>query len=439
MGDLGFITNGDTRGRELCPSEADEFLHFESENVASPGIRIARHWLRMDLVFAVVLAMTLMSSLASNVLNIPLTPVKKPEERYQAVVTHLQHGQSRKVPPQVKLINDNNAQYFGPISIGTPGQRFNVIFDTGSTELWVPSVHCHTNSTPCHRHRQYNSAKSWTYKADGEFFNVTYGCGDVEGIFSRDNVKLAGKVVKGQVFGEALFESDFFANITPDGMLGLGFGSIVEDEKPTLFDNMVSQKIVKDPVFSVYLNRGESDENGGVLTLGGTNMNFYTGNFTFVNVITTHLWIFQMDSIKIGSGFRSRTFCYGGCQALSDTGTALIVGPTKEIARLNDRLGAIPIIGLADMYLFNCSEVNRLPTVNFIFNGKKLALTGTEYVIKVNSKDGPVCVSGFCGRDHTEGAIPLWILGDVFTRAYYTQFDKGRARVGFAKAKHKNT
>ena len=83
----------------------------------------------------------------------------------------------------ITIHNYQNAQYYGSIGLGTPPQEFQVVFDTGSANLWVPSAKCKfgLENLPCLLHSKYESRKSSTYESDGRPFAIRYGSGSMSG------------------------------------------------------------------------------------------------------------------------------------------------------------------------------------------------------------------------------------------------------------------
>lgn len=92
-------------------------------------------------------------------------------------------GQSSDDGNSLPLTNYMDAQYYGSIELGTPPQEFTMIFDTGSSNTWVPSRKC--MSLACFLHNRYDSSQSQTFEQDERNFAIRYGSGSVEGFVSK--------------------------------------------------------------------------------------------------------------------------------------------------------------------------------------------------------------------------------------------------------------
>lgn len=320
-----------------------------------------------------------------------------------------------------------NAQYFGSISLGSPPQSFQVIFDTGSSNLWVPKVGCkHCGNPFFGRKHKYDHQKSDSYAQDGADFEITYGSGSVTGFWSNDSITLADDLtVTGQRFAEVADAGGLglaYALGKFDGILGLGFSSISIDNTPTVFENAIKQNVVTQPIFSFYLG----DNAPGELTFGGYDPAKFEGDLQFVKLDAATYWQIVLDGVSAGDSYKAKSDT--PITAIVDSGTSLLTGPKAEISKLAAAVGATA--NIMGEYTIDCTKVDDLPDVVFTIGGNDFSIPGKDAVIKAQN----TCLFAFMGMDFPNGG-PQWILGDVFMRQYYTVFNYNDKTVGFAKAK----
>ncbi|XP_071387445.1 pepsin A-like [Centroberyx affinis] len=308
---------------------------------------------------------------------------------------------------------DPDVTYYGVIGIGTPPQFFRVLFDTGSSDLWVPSLNC--TSPACYYRSRFNSTASSTFQAGTKTFYIGYGTGFMEGIIGYDTIKINDLYVEHQIFGLSLLEAVFMEAVPWDGILGLAFPGVSVEGGTTVFDNMWNQAKIPQNMFSMYLS---SSVEGSMLILGGTDPQYYSGSINWVPVYgATGFWNIVIDSITING---NTVACSGSCEAIVDSGTSLIIGPNRDISNINGWVGAYT--GQFGNAIVGCSNINLMPDVVFHINGYSFSLPPSAYVMK--SEYG--CKTGFEAGG--------WILGEVFLRQFYTVFDVGNNMVGFAQA-----
>jgi hypothetical protein len=320
----------------------------------------------------------------------------------------------------VPIHDYQNAQFYGPIKVG--GQSFQVIFDTGSSNVWVPGKAC--GFFTCYLHPRYKEEQSPTYEKDGREYKVQYGSGPVEGVFSKDTVSVGDIEVKGQLFAEVSKVSFgplnlAFAAGKFDGLLGLGFKSISQYNIPTPFEAMVDQKLIDEPVFAFYLPSVASQQ--GELIFGGIDHSHYSGDLVDVPLISETYWEVSLDALSFGgSPLVSKQ------KAIIDSGTSLLAGPKDAVASLAKSVGATSILGKE--YVVDCNKTASMPELKVTLGGKDFTLSAEDYVLQVSGQ----CLFAFTGIDVPPPNGPLWIMGDIFMRKYYCVFDYGNKKMRIA-------
>ncbi|KAL0362372.1 UNVERIFIED_CONTAM: Aspartic proteinase A2 [Sesamum calycinum] len=330
----------------------------------------------------------------------------------------------------ISLKNYLDAQYFGEIAIGTPPQKFTVIFDTGSSNLWVPSSKCYF-SVACLFHSKYKSSRSSTYKKNGKSAAIHYGTGSISGFFSQDHVQLGNLVVKDQ---------------TVVTLINHAIGATVVSQECKSVVSVYGKTILE-----LLLSKEEPQRVCSKIGLCSSD-----GTRDVSMIIES---VVDKDSNKDSYGLHDE-MCTACQMAVVWIQNQLRRNVTEEkildyINELCDRLPSPMGESAVD-----CNVLSSMPNVSFTIGGKSFDLTPEQWKLaflfislvlnahannyagyRLHCKspqscegDAAQCISGFTALDVPPPRGPLWILGDVFMGPYHTVFDYGNMKVGFAEA-----
>ncbi|TFK91595.1 acid protease [Polyporus arcularius HHB13444] len=320
----------------------------------------------------------------------------------------------------------NDVYWAGPISIGSNKQPFYIDFDTGSSDLWVPSVNC-TSSTCNGKHKYDGKASTTSARKSGQF-SISYGDGSsVSGPVYTETVTVAGVTAKGQYFSPVTQLSSSFAGEKMDGILGMAYPALSQFRQNPFFNSAKAQGTVKAGVFAFKLAKSGSE-----LYLGGTNPNLYKDSIEYHSVNTgSGFW-------QIGSGNTAKVLVgskavVSNIQTIIDSGTTLIYGPPSQVATFYKSIpGSQVYDSKTGFYTFPCNAVPS--NVAFSWGGKSWTISAANMNLGRVSSKSTQCVGAILGHDLGLGK-DVWLVGDSFMKNVYSVFSFDQNAVGFASLK----
>jgi len=365
--------------------------------------------------------------------RVPLVRNKRTYEEFQETFRNfIEWSRSisfRQTGTGDRLTNHLNTEYTGVISLGTPPQDFEVVFDTGSSDLWVYSSKCSWKEIACWLHHSFKGSKSSTYYPSDIPFTISYVSGSMSGVLSADKLSINGLEIKNQSFAEATnLPGAIFRRSKLEGILGLAFPEIATSGK-TVWENLLEQSVIANDIFSFYMNKNTRKGAGGELTIGGWNTDYFDESTLNWHPVTDDpFWQIKMEKVSI-DGLNT---CQG-CEAIVDSGTSIIAGPMNAVKEIYEKLG-VEMSSVAETEI-DCARVPHLPSLNFHIGGVKYTLESKDYVLEMTKAFfWKTCIVGIVGMENPFFDEP-WILGDTFMSTYYTVFNHESREVGFAKLK----
>ncbi|KHN99176.1 endothiapepsin-like protein [Metarhizium album ARSEF 1941] len=319
--------------------------------------------------------------------------------------------------------------YVMDVEFGTPAQKLKMMFDTGSSDLWVKSTDTiYSTHKEGPRPPQYAPGNSSTSTlVDKAKWSIQYlDNSAASGIVYRDTLRLGDFEIRNVPVESALTMSPELEEETSvSGIMGLAKQLPNNISPPTASFLSLLRSQLKAPVFTVDLRRNATSR----FDFGYINESMATENITWLdsNPLSDH-WEVELDRTAwLGKSF---TWVYHKFQATVDTGTSLLFLPEPLARRYWAAVPSAKKDELFDAYAFSCKYSEKLPDLLF-------KLPKSEHLIRIPGRYlnyGPLeSEPSICwGGMQSDLDLSATILGDVMLKALFVAFDVDKNRVGFA-------
>lgn len=379
---------------------------------------------------AFLFLLTLFFSSLAKMKRIPLTKHRAAYQKF-----HKKANETSNTPAKthfmarIQVLDFELMQYSGYVKIGSDLTNFQVIFDTGSSYLWVASSEC-TSCISSGLTQFFDCSSSSSCDNLDSQMTVSYGTGSLKGTFVEDNVQIGDYTAEDQNLLTVTEVSDF-ESFESNGILGLG-STTLAGGVATLIDNLKSQGEISNRIFSFYLG-GRNDSYLPQFTLDGYDDRLIQNgsNITYCSVVDRYYWAVSLGEIIV-KGSKSNKTAYKPSKlmpytAIIDSGTSLFVVDTSTYNNLLTYLNLyVSCSKWQDYILCLSNNLTLYPDIVVNLCGTEFVLSPEDYLMTYYEY--------YLVLFEASSDSDYFILGDTFMRKFYTVFDQENNTIGFAVA-----
>ena len=358
--------------------------------------------------------------------------------------------QRRDNTVQEALFNGQHL-YIANISIGTPPQKLSVQLDTGSSDLWVPSINSDLCKSPnCDAWGAFDATASKTLEPlanPGDFY-ISYGDdSEYQGDYFADTLAIGDSEIKEMTMAVVTDSRNVVGdgtNLDNNGLMGIGFDQnqayVSQNPGAKPFRGVVSQLkaqgLIKTLSYSLWLD--DIDALTGAILFGGVDTSKYTGDLIAVPMVgwnprddyeSVDRLAVEMTAVGVTDSEGKTTTLSDSdyiAPALLDSGTTVSFLPSTLLNPILDAAGAVTDPNYPRP-LLACNLSTSKGSYVFGFggdSGPKVSIPLSQIVDDPDPDIPIVFADGTpaCGLLLTEAEDGRIILGDSFLRSAYVVY-----------------